>query len=325
MTLKNSDFQNIFVCPITKKSLRRSDNKYICDANGLTYEIKSGVPVFMTGTDTDTLSEFWDSGWSNRHNYGDHSFHKKNSEEYRNIVEEKISDARCRNTPMMSANPVKEDIVLNIGCGFDESSQLTVLGAKKYIGIDYSYFAAKASLEAMKKLKSEGITAQANAEFLPIKGDSVDLVYSSGVLHHTYNTKKAIEEVFRVLKHEGRAVIGLYSKFSPKFIVARIIGSFRSVLSRKKMSWYSQTETSWKTDSNLEPFTSTYSKKEILNLFNNKKCSDIELRVTGFNWGDVIPIFGKYFAKTALGLSSANYLSSRFGSMWVITFKKIDQ
>jgi len=325
MTVKYPELHNIFVCPISKKSLRKSGNAFICDANGLSYEIKSGVPVFMTGKDTDSLHEFWDSGWTSRYNSGDHRFHKNNLEEYTTIVEENIYEARRTNTPMMSANPTKEDIVLNIGCGFDESSQLTILGAKRYIGIDYSYVAAKVSLEALKKLRSEGVTAQANAEFLPIKTASVDLVYSSGVLHHTHNTKQAIEEIFRVLKHEGRAVIGLYNKHSPKFIMARIIGILRSIVSGKKMSWYQQTESAWQTDSNLSPFTSTYSKKGLLRLFDNNKCSDLTLRVTGFQWGDVIPVLGKYFAKTNIGSSSANYLNSRFGSMWVITFKKIGQ
>ena len=275
----------------------------------------------MTGKDTDSLKDYWDSGWKNRYS-NDHLFHQKTADEYKKNVEQNLIEAKRINTPICSANPNKDDVVLNIGCGFNESSALALLGAKKYIGIDYSYTAAKASLNALKKLKNQGITAQANAEFLPIKTSSIDLVYSSGVLHHTPNTNQALEEVFRVLKPKGRAVIGLYSKYSPKFVMARIVGILHSILSLRRISWFENTETGWKTDSKISPFTSTYSKKELLRLFDNNRCLDLTLRVTGFNWGDVIPVFGKYFAKTKIGLSSSKYLSSRFGSMWVITFKK---
>ena len=322
MSVKSSQLHNIFVCPISNKRIRKSGNKFICDDSGLTYEIKSGVPIFMTGEDTDSLNEFWDLGWDSRYNSGDHQFHKKKSEEYKKIVEKKVLEAKQKNTPIVSAISSEEEIVLNIGCGLDEASQLALLGAKRYIGIDYSYVAAKASLESLKKLGNYGVTAQANAEFLPIKTESVDLVYSSGVLHHTPNINKAVEEVYRVLKHGGRAVIGLYNKNSPKFIMARIIGTLRSIFIKKQMSWFQQTETAWKTDSSLGPYTSTFSKKQLLKLFNDNKCSDIAIRVTGFQWGDVVPVLGKYFAKTSLGSSSADYLSPKFGSMWVITFKK---
>ena len=228
-----------------KKRIRKSGNKFICDDSGLSYEIKSGVPIFMTGKDTDSLNQFWDLGWDRRYNSGDHQFHKEKSEEYRKFVEEKVLEAKQKNTPIVSAISSKEEIVLNIGCGLDEASQLVLLGAKRYIGIDYSYVAAKASLESLKKLGNYGVTAQANAEFLPIKTASVDLVYSSGVLHHTPNINQAVEEIYRVLKHGGRAVIGLYNKNSPKFIMARVIGTLRSIVSRKITSWYQQTETAW--------------------------------------------------------------------------------
>ena len=41
-----------------------------------------------------------------------------------------------------------------------------------------------------------------------------DIVYSWGVIHHSPNTPKAVEEVFRVLKPGGEARIMIYHKYS---------------------------------------------------------------------------------------------------------------
>jgi len=54
----------------------------------------------------------------------------------------------------------------------------------------------------------------ADAERLPFDDDSFDLVYSWGVLHHSPNTAKAIDEVFRVLRPGGIARVMIYHRWS---------------------------------------------------------------------------------------------------------------
>ena len=53
-----------------------------------------------------------------------------------------------------------------------------------------------------------------DVENLPYQNNYFDIVYSNGVLHHTYDIKKAISEVYRVLKPGGEAIIMLYAKNS---------------------------------------------------------------------------------------------------------------
>jgi len=57
----------------------------------------------------------------------------------------------------------------------------------------------------------------ADAENLPFESNSFDVVYSFGILHHTLNTQKAIDEIYRTLKPNGKAVIALYHKNSLSF------------------------------------------------------------------------------------------------------------
>jgi SAM-dependent methyltransferase len=68
-----------------------------------------------------------------------------------------------------------------------------------------------------RRLAREGLAAQVavgDAENLAFPDDHFDLVYSWGVLHHTPNTARAIEEVHRVLVPGGQARIMLYHRRS---------------------------------------------------------------------------------------------------------------
>jgi ubiquinone/menaquinone biosynthesis C-methylase UbiE len=60
----------------------------------------------------------------------------------------------------------------------------------------------------------EGTVQEGNAERLPFADATFDVVYSHGVLHHTVDTQRAIDEVWRVLKPGGSAVIMLYHRHS---------------------------------------------------------------------------------------------------------------
>ncbi len=80
----------------------------------------------------------------------------------------------------------------------------------------------------------EGLPVEAqvaDAENLPFESDSFDVVYSFGVLHHTPDTQKAIDEVYRVLKPGGKIIIMLYNRTSlhvwlgaPLYALARLSG-----------------------------------------------------------------------------------------------------
>jgi ubiquinone/menaquinone biosynthesis C-methylase UbiE len=66
----------------------------------------------------------------------------------------------------------------------------------------------------------------ADAESLPFDDGTFDAVYTFGVIHHTPNTRKAVEEIHRVLKPGGRAIIGVYHKYSAFFLCAVLLESY---------------------------------------------------------------------------------------------------
>ena len=104
--------------------------------------------------------------------------------------------------------------VLEIGVGLGTDFVRFARAGAKVTGIDLTEAAAAL---VRKRLALEGLDGDvqaADAEALPFEDGSFDLVYSWGVLHHTPNTERALDEVKRVLAARGEARIMLYSRRS---------------------------------------------------------------------------------------------------------------
>jgi len=99
---------------------------------------------------------------------------------------------------------------LDAGCG---GGRYTVamgrLGAREAVGVDVS--------EAGIADARQRATGEANVRFqvasvldLPLEDDSFDFVCSSGVLHHTTDLDKGLDEITRVLRPGGKLYLLLY-------------------------------------------------------------------------------------------------------------------
>ena len=117
----------------------------------------------------------------------------------------------------------KDQRVLEIGCGNGvDGIQIARKGAQ-YTGVDLTPAAIEATKKHFQISGLEGSFKLENAEKLSFENDTFDIVYSFGVLHHTNNPKTAINEVRRVLKHDGRAYIMLYHKNSLNYYIRFLI------------------------------------------------------------------------------------------------------
>ena len=100
--------------------------------------------------------------------------------------------------------------VLEIGVGMGADYFEWLRAGAKATGIDLS----SASLElARRRCELAGYKPDlllADAEHLPFPDQSFDVVYSYGVMHHSPDTSKCLQETWRVLRPGGQARVMLY-------------------------------------------------------------------------------------------------------------------
>lgn len=132
----------------------------------------------------------------------------------------------------------KEEACIHKAVGFEKYKGKKILEVGCGIGTDLSQFAKNGGIVYGIDLTSKGINLAkircnifkldadlmvADAENLPFKDNFFDLVYSSGVLHHTPNTHNAINEIYRVLKPKGNTIVMLYHKSSVNYYINILI------------------------------------------------------------------------------------------------------
>ena len=121
----------------------------------------------------------------------------------------------CKKIPfdnLIPFNTLNNKSVLEIGVGVGSTAALIAPYAKSYTGIDLTEYAFKMTSKRMKlsQNRSNYNIIQMNAEELDFPDNSFDLVWSWGVIHHSANTKKILNEIYRVLKPGGSAKIMVY-------------------------------------------------------------------------------------------------------------------
>jgi SAM-dependent methyltransferase len=103
---------------------------------------------------------------------------------------------------------------LEVGCGPGVDLVHLAAAGARVTAVDLTPEAVSLARRHLEVRGLDATVQEANAERLPFDDGTFDLVYSHGVLHHTVDTQRAIDEVWRVLKPGGEAVIMLYHRHS---------------------------------------------------------------------------------------------------------------
>ena len=190
--------------------------------------------------------------------------------------------------------------VLEVGCGIGtDLSQFAKNGAI-VTGIDLTESAIALAKQRFKVMNLEGTLLVGDAENLPFPDNSFDLVYSFGVLHHTPDTQKAVDEIHRVLKPGGTAKVMLYHKRSIEYVVLLL----RKLKNPSRWRWSLQKAISYETEMNkhvggpVNPLTKTFTRKEATRFFNG--FASVRTRVRYIN----VPVVGRFIPSFVLKLLS---------------------
>ncbi len=168
--------------------------------------------------------------------------------------------------------------VLEIGVGLGADHQMWAQAGVRLTGIDLTDRAVGHVRQRFDQLGLTSELAVGDAEQLTFSDATFDVVYSWGVLHHSPNTPRAIDEVYRVLKPGGVAKIMVYHTWS----IVGLLLWVRYALFRGKPFTSLKTIYSRYLES---PGTKAYSVAEARQLFCQFETVDITIELSS---GDVL-------------------------------------
>jgi SAM-dependent methyltransferase len=338
MELPDMDMNAFLVCPRCRGELEHLEASFRCRACGRTYPLVDEVPQFdqpeardgsgvSEQTARDTRRAYWDQGWQARFQ-GDHSFLDglKQRSDWAAYLEPEIAQLRAQgHVSCVEARGeiVNGKVVLDIGCGSGTTGATLAYQGARYIGLDHSPNAASRALRNLRSVGADGFTVQGNAEALPIRDNSIDVVYSNGVLHHTPNFSAAMDEAYRVLKPDGQAIIALYATYSLTFGLVRLAGLLRGNLTRSaRTRWMGDaSEGAWRTGGRLNPWTETFSAVELRRFVHKYNVRRLSFRRNGPPIRE-LPRIGPRLAALLPFRQLDRLLEPSLGSMLIMSFNK---
>lgn len=141
----------------------------------------------------------------------------------------RMLDLACLKVILRELKKSKEGLfILDVGCG---TGRLTFDLAEKspkgqVVGMDISEIAIRSASHITNKLDGRINLIVGDAESLPLREEIFDFIVLSEVIEHLVFPQKALEDVFRVLKHHGRSILFTPNKGSAEELYERLEGLF---------------------------------------------------------------------------------------------------
>lgn len=215
-------FLELLACPACAGKLAAD---WSCRDCGACYEASNGIPNLRLPSDarTEVVRCFYeDAPFPDYPLRAGLSWLRTRAErsEFARLVDQAISgDAR----------------VLEIGCGTGQMSLYLARAHRVVIGADLARASLELGAAAARRFELDQVQFIETDLHRPgLREGSFDVVYSSGVLHHTPDPRAAFARVVRLIRPGGMIVLGLYNAFARipfrlRRLVARLSG-YRFIL-----------------------------------------------------------------------------------------------
>ena len=153
-----------------------------------------------------------------RYDWNDEIGYKEYSKEFFNEIDKRFFSNSMDYLPfkkipfesLIDFENLKTMNVLEIGVGNGSHAALLAKHSKTFTGIDLTEYAVKSTSTRFKEFGLPGTIKRMDAEALDFENETFDFVWSWGVIHHSSNTRKILEEINRVLKPGGETTIMVY-------------------------------------------------------------------------------------------------------------------
>lgn len=215
--------------------------------------------------------------------------------------------------------------VLEVGCGLGCMAMNWAQHGARMTAVDINPVAVAQTRKRFELFNLDGDIRQADAERLPFADGAFSFVYSWGVLHHTPGTKKAISELFRVLRPGGQCGVMLYNRHSLYFLyMVRYIEGFlnRESFWLDSLALASRYGDGASREGN--PYTWPVTKREVRR-FLFTQFRDVKIDVFGTDVPSVLDIWLPWLGSRILPQRLTDSLARRWGwSLWITAKKPAD-
>lgn len=181
---------------------------------------------------------------------------------------------------------IKGKRVLEVGCGLGAHAQLLSEAGCHLTCIDLTQ---KAVQSTRRRLELQGLHAdvrQMDAEKMEFPDGEFDFVWSWGVIHHSANTGRIVQQIFRVLKPGGEFRLMVYHRRSLSGLYCLVRGFlsgkfFKGMSAHEVLSFY--------TDGYMARF---YTRRELREFLARCDFSHVETSVLGQK-SELVPLPGR--------------------------------
>lgn len=261
------------------------------------------------------VHDFWDDS-----SCGEELFLKSyKKEDYEHEFNERYRLEPCIDK-FMNFKSAYDKKILEIGVGLGADHQRFVEAGAITYGIDLTKRAIKNTERRLNLFNYQSNLSLGDSENIQYKDNFFDLVYSWGVIHHSPDTQKAINEIYRVLKPGGIGKVMIYHKWSLVGLMLWIrygFFKFKPLIGLKEL--YANFLES--------PGTKAYSINEARRMFKNFNTINIDTVLTHGDLldgpagqrhkGILLSVARKFWPRKLI-----KYLFPKFGLFMLVTLKK---
>ena len=192
----------LLACPMCQGAL---DSEWTCEGCGARHAASDGIPDLRVPGDsrTEIVRQFYDCapfpGYRSRDSLEALRTRAERSEFVRLLDAAIAPDAR----------------ILEIGCGTGQMSLYLARADRIVIGADLTRASLRLGAAAARRFGVDGVQFVETDLHRPgLRAGAFDVVYTSGVLHHTPDPRQSFAQLLPLLRPGGIIVLGLYNAFA---------------------------------------------------------------------------------------------------------------
>jgi len=196
---------DLLACPACRAGVRDEGHQIVCTGCPATYPVTGGIPDLRVPSDrrTETVRDFYTiapfPGYPPRDSLGSLRARAGRSE-FAKLLDRAIpGDAR----------------VVEVGCGTGQMSLFLATAQRQVVGADLTRASLELGAAAAKRFGVEQVRfVETDLRRAGLREEAFDVVYSSGVLHHTPDPRASFEALAKLARPGGIIVLGLYNAWS---------------------------------------------------------------------------------------------------------------